>query len=213
MLDALLFAKTPGILKSLYPECIWNVSGESNTLYLTFDDGPQPEITTFVLDTLAAYNAKATFFCVGKNIEKHPLLFQRIMKEHHSIGNHTYDHVNGWKTENNKYYENIELCRNSLLANAQDLKTNLFRPPYGKLTPAQYRKLKNEHRIVMWDVLSYDYDLSVTPNKVLQNVLDYSENGSIIVMHDSLKAKPKVEYALPLILEHFSNKGFRFAAL
>lgn len=213
MLNALLFAKTPSILKSLYPECIWNVSGESNTLYLTFDDGPQPEITTFVLDTLAAYNAKATFFCVGKNIEKHPLLFQRIMKEHHSIGNHTYDHVNGWKTENNKYYENIELCRNSLLANAQDLKTNLFRPPYGKLTPAQYRKLKNEHRIVMWDVLSYDYDLSVNPNKVLQNVLDYAENGSIIVMHDSLKAKSNVEYALPLILEHFSNKGFRFAAL
>jgi peptidoglycan/xylan/chitin deacetylase (PgdA/CDA1 family) len=213
MLDALLFAKTPSILKSLYPECIWNAPSESNTLYLTFDDGPQPEITTFVLDTLSTYNAKATFFCVGKNIEKHPLLFQRIIKEHHSIGNHTYDHVNGWKTENSKYYENIELCRNSLLENAQHLRTNLFRPPYGKLTPAQYKKLKNEHRIVMWDVLSYDYDLSINPNKVLQNVLDYAENGSIIVMHDSLKAKPKVEYALPLILEHFSNKGFRFAAL
>ncbi|MBK7148817.1 MAG: polysaccharide deacetylase family protein [Bacteroidetes bacterium] len=213
MLDALLFTKTPQFAKSLYPECIWDIAAPLPTLYLTFDDGPQPEITPFVLDTLAKYNARATFFCVGKNIEKHPEFFQRILRERHSAGNHTFDHVNGWKTENTLYYQNIEHCDKTLAEQAPGMSRHLFRPPYGKLTPTQYRNLKSKYRIVMWDVLSCDFDLSRTPEKVLQNVLKHAASGSIVVMHDSLNAKPKVEYALPQILEHFSAKGFRFDAL
>lgn len=213
MLDALLFTKTPQFAKSLYPECIWDVATQSPTLYLTFDDGPQPDITPFVMDTLAKYNAKATFFCVGKNIEKHPELFQRILREGHAIGNHTFDHVNGWKTDNLLYYQNIVQCDKTLAEQAPETSRLLFRPPYGKLTPAQYRNLKSKYRIVMWDVLSCDFDLSCTAEKVLQNVLTNATRGSVVVMHDSLNAKPKVEYALPRILEHFSAKGFTFDAL
>ena len=212
MLDALLFTKTPKLLTVVYPACLWKVNTKDETIYLTFDDGPIAEITPFVLDELKKWNAKATFFCIGKNIEANHEVFQRIINEGHSIGNHTYDHLNGWNVSDEMYFENIEKCAFVLTANCQ-LPTALFRPPYGKLKPSQYSALKTKHKLVMWDVLSYDFDLKMEKEKVLKNVLDNTEAGSIVVMHDSLKAKPKVEFALPKLLEHFTAKGFKFEKL
>ena len=206
MLDALLFTKTPSLLTAVYPECLWKVNTKEKIRYLTFDDGPIPEITPFVLDELKKWNACATFFCIGKNVEANPEIFQRIINEGHSIGNHTYDHLNGWNVSDEIYFDNIEKC-------AAVVNSKLFRPPYGKLKPSQYSKLKSEYKLVMWDVLSFDFDLKMEEAKVLKNVLGNAEAGSIIVMHDSLKAKPKVEFALPKLLEHFTAKGFKFEKL
>ncbi len=216
MLDALLFTKTPSLLTAVYRECLWKVPTTEKKLYLTFDDGPLPEITPFVLDELKKWNAKATFFCIGKNIEAHPELFKRTLAEGHRIGNHTYNHLNGWNTGDKEYFENVERCDTvlrNLIPNSEFHIPSLFRPPYGKMKPSQYITLKTDYKLVMWDVLSFDFDLSMTEEKVLDNVLKNAEAGSIIVMHDSLKAKPKVEYALPKLLEHFTAKGFMFEAL
>ena len=212
MLDALLFSKTPPLLKTIYPDCLWKVNTTEKKIYLTFDDGPIPEITPYVLDELKKWNAHATFFCIGKNMETNPEIFQRIVSEGHSTGNHTYNHLNGWSYSNKDYFENIEKC-DSVIAGCGLRNADLFRPPYGKLTPSQYRHLKKKYRIAMWDVLAFDFDLNVTAEKVVENVLKHAEAGSIIVMHDSVKAKPKVEFALPIILNHFSEKGFKFEKL
>ncbi len=218
MLDALLFTKTPSLLTAVYPKCLWKIPA-GNKLYLTFDDGPLPEITPFVLDELKKWNARATFFCIGKNIQANPELFKRIINEGHSVGNHTYDHLNGWNTTDEEYYDNIKKCHDLMalygneceefLPKSGVIRPALFRPPYGKLKPAQYKALQL-YNIVMWDVLSFDFDLTMSAEKVLDNVLKNTEAGSIIVMHDSLKAKPKVEYALPRILKHFTEKEFKF---
>lgn len=214
MLDALLFTKTPSLLTAVYRECLWKVNTKEKIIYLTFDDGPIPEITPFVLDELKKWNARATFFCIGKNIEANPEIFQRIENEGHRIGNHTYDHLNGWNNKDEEYFENVEKCQSVLTANCQLPIVNfLFRPPYGKLKPSQYSKLKAQYKLVMWDVLSFDFDLKISEEKVLKNVLENAESGSIVVMHDSLKAKPKVEFALPKLLEHFTAKGFKFEKL
>ncbi|HRG87615.1 MAG TPA: polysaccharide deacetylase family protein [Chitinophagales bacterium] len=216
MLDALLFAKTPKLLTAVYPDCLWKVNTQGKKLYLTFDDGPIPEVTPFVLDELKKWNAKATFFCIGKNMVANPGIYKRIIEEGHSTGNHTYDHLNGWNTSDEQYFENIDKCElillNLLRTSDFGLRT-LFRPPYGKLKPSQYSKLKSKYRIVMWDVLSYDFDVNLSREKVLDNILKNADPGSIIVMHDSLKAKPKVEYALPLILEHFTALEYTFEKL
>jgi len=213
VLDALLFTKTPSLLTSVYPDCLWKIKTQEKKLYLTFDDGPIPEITPFVLDELKKWNAKASFFCIGKNIEANPGIFQRIIDEGHSIGNHTYDHLNGWNTSDEVYFQNIEKGAAVLNPKSEIRNPKLFRPPYGKLKPSQYSHLKSQYSIVMWDVLSFDFDLKIPAEKVLENVLKNAEQGSIIVMHDSLKAKPKVEFALPKILQHFSEKGFKFEKL
>jgi len=213
MLDALLFTKPPTLLRSVYRKCLWSVNTTEQTIYLTFDDGPIAEATPFVLDELKKYKAKATFFCIGKNIEANPEIFKRIMDEGHSIGNHSYDHLNGWQTSNEEYYSNIEKCTETLAAHHAANADRLLRPPYGKLKPAQYKFLNERYRIVLWDVLSFDFDLSLNEEKVLNNVITNAGPGSIIVFHDSLKAKPKVEYALPKVLQHFSTKGFKFEKL
>ena len=213
MLDALLFTKTPSLLTAVYRECLWKVNTKEKNLYLTFDDGPIPEITPFVLDELKKWNAKATFFCIGKNIEANPEIFQRILDEGHSVGNHTYDHLNGWNYSDKEYFDNIKRCQTVLTSDLGLRTSDLFRPPYGKLKPSQYSTLKSQYKLVMWDVLCYDFDLKVTQEKVLDNILKNAEAGSIIVMHDSLKAKPKVEFALPKVLEHFTAKGFKFEKL
>ena len=210
MLDALLFTKTPKLLTAVYPDCLWKVDTKDKTIYLTFDDGPIAEITPFVLDELKNWNAKATFFCIGKNIETNPEIFKRIIDEGHSVGNHTYDHLNGWNTTDEIYFDNVEKGGRVMSHTGQQ---TLFRPPYGKLKPAQYAALKAKYKLVMWDVMSYDIDLSMEKEKVLKNVIENTEDGSIIVMHDSLKAKPKVEFALPKLLEHFTAKGFKFEKL
>ncbi len=214
MLDALLFTKTPSLLTAVYRECLWKVNTNEKIIYLTFDDGPIPEITPFVLDELKKWNAHATFFCIGKNIETNPEIFQRIENEGHNIGNHTYDHLNGWNNKDEEYFENVEKCQSVLTSNCQLPIVNfLFRPPYGKLKPSQYSNLKSRYKLVMWDVLSFDFDLKISEEKVLKNVLENAEAGSIVVMHDSLKAKTKVEFALPKVLEHFTAKGFKFEKL
>jgi|ERR1043165_3522490 peptidoglycan/xylan/chitin deacetylase (PgdA/CDA1 family) len=213
MLDALLFTKTPSLLTSVYPKCLWKVNTNEKALHLTFDDGPIAEITPFVLDELKKWNAKATFFCIGKNVEANPELFQRIIDEGHSIGNHTHDHLNGWSYGDKEYFENIDKCETVINPQSKIRNPQLFRPPYGKLKPSQYSILTTQYSVVMWDVLCYDFDLRVSEENVLDNILKNSEAGSIIVMHDSLKAKPKVEYALPKVLEHFTAKGFKFEKL
>jgi peptidoglycan/xylan/chitin deacetylase (PgdA/CDA1 family) len=213
MLDALLLTKPPTLLRSVYRQCIWTVSTTDKIIYLTFDDGPIPEVTPFVLDELKKYDAKATFFCIGKNVDAHPGIFQQIMDEGHSIGNHSYDHLNGWQTTNEEYYNNIEKCSETLSTHDAANPQRLFRPPYGKLKPAQYKFLKERYRIVLWDVLTFDFDAKMSEEKVLNNVTSHAGPGSVIVFHDSLKAQQRVEYALPKVLEHFSAKGFKFEKL
>ena len=272
--------KTPRIAKELFPNYIWNINTNKKELYLTFDDGPTPEITDFVLEQLAAYNAKATFFCVGANVEKHPDIFNRIMVSGHAIGNHTQHHIKGWKTSTNGYLEDIASAEaflrkatskfqenvnskvegvnnkfhpetseghpidmvdvsESLIGLNQNKTTNvkltqnlrintcrseiinggasipkLFRPPYGQIKPNQGRRLMAlGYRIILWDVLSFDWDSTVSEDKCLENVISKSQSGSIIVFHDSIKASRNMQYTLPRVLNSYTEKGFVFKAL
>ncbi|MCB0636165.1 MAG: polysaccharide deacetylase family protein [Lewinella sp.] len=198
--------KTPKFIQNLFPNFTWRIPTEEKVLYLTFDDGPIPEVTPWVLEQLAAYDAKATFFCVGDNIRKHPGVMDAVLAEGHSIGNHTFNHLNGWTSDNLPYFHNIRHC-------AQLTQSVLFRPPYGKLRPRQAQFLQRHYRIVMWDVLSGDFDPNLSEEQCLHNVISNAEAGSIIVFHDSLKAEEKLRYALPRTLEHFSQLGYRFDAL
>lgn len=200
------FVRPPLWLKRLYPKLTWRIPAQEKILYLTFDDGPVPEITPWVLDQLKRFNAKAVFFCIGINAENNPGLLSRILSEGHRIGNHTYSHVDGWRYSAEKYFDEVERC-------SAIHKTNLFRPPYGKLKWAQLQRLKKDYKIIMWDVLSYDYDTRITPEQCLNNVIKNSRAGSIIVFHDSIKAGPNLLHALPVVLKHFSEKGFQFKAL
>jgi peptidoglycan/xylan/chitin deacetylase (PgdA/CDA1 family) len=225
MLDTLSIVKTPKAARRLFPAALWKVRTKEKILYLTFDDGPIAEVTPLVLDELKKYKAKATFFCIGKNITANPEIFHRISEEGHTVGNHTQDHLNGWQTSNGLYFENVERCSATLNSTMQKAlvahsdggedveEKGFFRPPYGKISPAQYNQLKKQYKIVMWDVLTFDFDLKVSKEHVLGNVLKNATPGSIIVFHDSLKAKEKVLYALPKVLEYYSKLGFTFEAL
>jgi len=213
MLDALLFTKTSPLLAAIYPSCIWKINTTEKVIYLTFDDGPVPEVTTFVLDELNRWNAKATFFCIGKNMVENPAIFERILAEKHTLGNHTQNHFNGWNYTNKLYFENIAQCETILDSKLGTKRVKLFRPPYGKLKPMQYAQLKKNYKIIMWDVLSFDFDLKITKEKVLQNVLKNTEAGSIVVFHDSVKAKDKLKFALPQVLKHFTQLGFTFQSI
>ena len=210
------FVKTPVLIRKSFPQMIWNIPSEKKKVYLTFDDGPIPEITPWVLNELKKHKAKATFFCVGENIEKHPEIFRQIISEGHSIGNHTFHHLNGWKTKNEKYFANIKACHEiiskSAIYNPQSA-MKLFRPPYGRIRPSQYSFLNQQYSIVMWDVLSGDFDKNISKEKCLRNVLSKTRNGSIIVFHDSEKAFSRLEFVLPRVLEYFSGKGFSFLPL
>ena len=204
------FIKTPRILKQLFAKYTWSFFTNKKEIYLTFDDGPIPQVTEFVLDQLHNFNAKATFFCIGDNIRKHPTVFSRIVNEGHSVGNHTFNHLNGWKSSNTVYIENTSKCESLL----PDQKTKLFRPPYGKIKRKQAKQLlASDYKIIMWDVLSADFDSSITKEKCLQNVLENAQNGSIIVFHDSIKASDKLYYALPKVLKEFSQRGYDFKAI
>lgn len=200
--------KPPYPLRMIYPSLIWRFSVSAKMLFITFDDGPVPFITPWILDTLKSYGAKATFFCVGENVTRYPEIYHRILSEGHTAGNHTYNHLNGWKTRTAAYLDNITKC-------SAVVKSNLFRPPYGKLKRKQIRSsyLHDNYRIIMWDVLSYDYDQKVSPEKCLQNVLKYAREGSVIVFHDNIKAEKNLRYTLPQVLEYYSKKGFTFCAI
>lgn len=239
----LFLTKTPYLLKKFYPKhLVWNKSRAEKVIYLTFDDGPIPIVTPWVLKTLKKFNAKATFFCIGDNIVKHPEIFEQLKADGHAIGNHTFNHLKGWKTEDDAYLANFLKCQ-------QLTQTHLFRPPYGRIKKSQIRKVSSEYSVlsnecqvassksqddfktqeqrsksqsdlqsshisvIMWDVLSGDFDPGLSPQKCLRNTLRHTENGSIVVFHDSLKAWERLEYVLPKALEIWSQEGFKFGLL
>ena len=204
--------KTNSLVKKIFSNLVWDVPNTENKIYLTFDDGPIPEITVWVLEELKKHDAKATFFCIGHNIEKHPEIFEKVINEGHSIGNHTFNHLNGWKTSTEEYLKSTFLCEEQILeSKICNLKSKIFRPPYGKIRTSQSKKLRQlGYKIIMWDVLSADYDTSISPEKCLENVLQNVSPGSIIVFHDSVKAFPNLEYTLPKALKYWTAKGFVF---
>ncbi|MBC8464245.1 MAG: polysaccharide deacetylase family protein [Bacteroidetes bacterium] len=198
--------KTPSFLHQLFPDLLWRFSTNEKVLYLTFDDGPHPLLTPWVLNCLKQFQAKATFFCVGNNVEKYPDVYEQIISEGHHVGNHTHNHLRGWTTTSEKYVDNVHQCQK--LVNS-----TLFRPPYGRITPKQIRQLKRTYKIVMWDVLSWDFSQQTPPEKCLNNVIDHSKSGSIIVFHDNKNAEENMKHALPLILSHFSKLGYCFEVI
>jgi peptidoglycan/xylan/chitin deacetylase (PgdA/CDA1 family) len=201
--------KSPLLLKWYYPSLTWHKSRNNKVIYLTFDDGPIPDVTDFVLKTLKSHGAKATFFCIGDNIYKHPDIFENVKNDGHSIGNHTFNHLKGWATPDEIYLKNFQKCQE--LTN-----THLFRPPYGRIKKSQIagiRSLLPNTRIIMWDVLSGDFDVNLDPGQCFQNVIKNTGSGSIIVFHDSLKAYPRLYHTLPRVLQHFSALGYRFESL
>jgi peptidoglycan/xylan/chitin deacetylase (PgdA/CDA1 family) len=201
------FVKTPGFLKKIYASCIWNMPVDQKKIYLTFDDGPHPTATPFVLDELKKYNAKATFFCIGKNVETHPQLYKRILNEGHRTGNHTQNHLNGWKASDENYFDDIKDA-------AKVIDSNLFRPPYGRISQFQIAALiKQNIKIIMWDVLSGDFDEKISAETCTSNVIKHAANGSIIVFHDSEKALEKMKVSLRETLNYFSRFGYSFEVI
>lgn len=207
------WVKTRWIVRKLFPSFVWKMPPDGNTVYLTFDDGPTPEVTPWVLDQLKKHDAKATFFCIGDRIGKNPELFKRLVDEGHSIGNHTYNHYNAWKTDRDLYMENFQACETAIEKFLPD-GTRLFRPPYGKIRRSQRKELiKRGKKIVMWDVLSADFDLGITPRQCAQNVLRNIRPGSIVIFHDSVKAQKNLSVALLETLAYIEKKGWKCAAI
>ncbi len=208
------FIKTPWWLKKIYSRYTWSLPTSEKILYLTFDDGPHATVTPFVLDTLQQYQAKATFFCIGKNVAEQHAVYKRILEEGHAVGNHTHNHYNGWKTDDQVYINNI-------LEAAKWIDSHLFRPPYGRISGFQAKNLQQlslnkstqKTNIIMWDVLSADFDTTISGEDCLKHVIGKATKGSIIVFHDSEKAFPRLQYALPKTLAYFSEQGYSFRAI
>lgn len=217
------FFKMPTWLINRFTQLTWQQPTTEKIIYLTFDDGPMRGVTEWVLDTLAVYEAKATFFCVGDNIRKNPDIFERVVSEGHKVGNHTFNHLSGWGNDFLKYLDNIEKCQNILentlknysekLFLLQKQNNSLFRPPYGKLTFEQINFLKQKYQIIMWDVLSYDFDRTLSPAIALQKTIKNTQNGSIVVFHDSFKSFKQLEWILPRYLAHFTHLGYKFLVI
>jgi len=205
--------RIPGFLPKLFPGLVWRIKEKdaSKTIYLTFDDGPMPGPSEFVLEELAKYSAKATFFCIGDNVRKHPHVLKKILDGGHAIGNHTFNHVKGWSTSNEKYLSNVKLCDDELVLNGCPL-SHLFRPPYGRISPNQIKSLSH-YKIIMWDVLSLDYEQSGNEEDYLTGTIEATRPGSIAVFHDSLKAEKKMKFILPKYLKYFADQGFQFRKL
>ena len=198
---------SPFWLKAYYSSYLWRVPTPEKRLYITFDDGPIPDVTEWVVETLRDYRAKGTFFCIGDNVRKNPAVFKKVSDQGHAVGNHTYNHLNGWKTPDTDYLTNVGRCAELLP------ETTLFRPPYGRIKDTQAREVLKTRKIVMWDVLSGDFSQEVSPETCLRKTIQYARPGSILLFHDSLKARRNMEYAVPRVLDHFSNLGYRFDAL
>jgi peptidoglycan/xylan/chitin deacetylase (PgdA/CDA1 family) len=191
------------LLRKIYPKAIWRIPTKEKKIYLTFDDGPIPVVTPWILDLLKKSEIKATFFCVGENVVKNANIYQRILDEKHALGNHTYNHLNGWNSHSKTYIKNVKKCD-------EVMHSKLFRPPYGRAKKSQIEHLSNQYSIIMWDVLSGDYDKNTSPEKCLKNVIKGVRNGSIIVFHDNIKAQKNVEYALPKFIDWAKENGFVF---
>jgi len=206
-------AKTPSFIKKLFPNYVWDFFSEGKdsskkVLYLTFDDGPVPGATEFVLKELDKYDAKATFFCIGKNVEKNTHIFDEVVTRGHAIGNHTQDHPEGWKTDTSAYIKNILTAEEKIKAHNEP---KLFRPPYGRIKRKQGKRLRAlGYKIIMWDVVAKDWLQTISEEECLSNIIDNASNRSIIVMHDSMKAHKNVQYILPKVLDHFSKEGYKF---
>ncbi len=198
--------KKEHLAAKIFRNLTWHFRGRANEIFLTFDDGPTPEITPWVLSVLEDYNAKATFFCLGSKVKNNPEIYHQILKSGHVTGNHTYSHLSGWKTPNQKYYDDIKKA-------SAFIDSKLFRPPYGRISPLQLKNLKKEYQIIMWDVLSDDYHPKTSPQKCFKNIVNYAKPGSIIVFHDNEKAIVNLKYALPEILKYFSEQGFVFKSI
>jgi peptidoglycan-N-acetylglucosamine deacetylase len=206
----MFFYRTPWLVKRLYPQLMWAKPTNEKIIHLTFDDGPIPKLTEFVVECLEYYDAKATFFCVGDNLRKHKDIAQMTIDKGHKLANHTFNHIKGWGTSDSDYLDNIVQCEIELAKLAQNL--DLFRPPYGKIKRSQIKQIQNKH-IVMWDVLSGDYSKYVSPKNCLSNSINSTRKGSIVLFHDNIKAEKNLKYTLPRYLEHFKNKGFEFRLL
>lgn len=200
------FIKTPKILHSLYKDAVWVLPNSQNEIYLTFDDGPIPGITEKCLNILKELGVKATFFCVGENVKRNSLIIDRMLDEGHQIGNHSFNHLKGWNTENKRYIDNIDLCDDLV-------HSKLFRPPYGKAKRSQLKVLGEKYKVIMWDVLSGDFDPKNSVEKVISNVVDSTESGSIIVMHDNEKCGEKMLASLPEIIQQLKQKGYKFKTI
>ncbi|PIQ22054.1 MAG: polysaccharide deacetylase family protein [Cytophagales bacterium CG18_big_fil_WC_8_21_14_2_50_42_9] len=207
------FFKTPRLVSGLLPGLTWRQPGAGKTIYLTFDDGPIPDVTEFVLEELNQYQAQATFFCVGENLFRNPNIALKVVAAGHRLGNHTYNHLRGWKTPDQTYLQNTAKCQNELEKFYPEASPKLFRPPHGRCTLQQYRQLKVNYKLIMWDVLTYDFDAHLSPEKCLQKSILNTRPGSIVVFHDSLKARRNMQYVLPRYLTHFSGLGFEFKSL
>ncbi len=195
--------KTPTLIQNLFPNFTWKIPSDQKTIYLTFDDGPVKEVTPWVIEQLDLFDAKATFFCVGENVQANSDILLSLTDQGHTLGSHTNNHLSGWSTDNIPYFHNVR--RGATL-----VKSSLFRPPYGRLKPSQVPFLMRHYNIIMWDVLSGDFDPDISADQCLRNVIDHAGPGSIVVFHDSLKSEKKLKHVLPRVLEHFSNQGFQF---
>jgi len=193
----------PKIVRSAFPNFVWEKSENENNIYLTFDDGPSEELTFWILDELKKYNAKATFFCVGDNVAKYPESYNRILQENHSVGNHTFNHLNGYKTKSSDYINNFAKAN-------EIIDSNLFRPPYGRIKKSQAKEILKSKKIIMWNVLSLDYSNKISPQQCFENIKKYTTSGSIIVFHDNKKAEKNMKYALQKTLEYYSEKNYTF---
>jgi peptidoglycan/xylan/chitin deacetylase (PgdA/CDA1 family) len=202
--------KIPWIVKLLFPNYIWSIPTSEKEVFLTFDDGPHPIITPWVLDQLKKYEAGATFFCIGKNVQQYPKVYQQILDEGHRVGNHTHNHMNGWKFSDQEYVNDIMIAK-------KFIQSDLFRPPYGRIKKSQVNLLRKrggaDFKIVMWDVLSADFDRGYSEEQCVKNVIKNVSKGSVIVFHDSEKAYDNLAYALPIVLEHLKKEGYVFNTL
>ena len=196
----------PGLCSKLSKNLLWHFSEDEKKIYLTFDDGPTEELTDWILQTLEDYNARATFFCLGRNAERFKDQYQKILKHGHAVGNHSFSHLKGWFTKNQKYYRDIEKTRKLI-------NSNLFRPPHGRIKYSQIKYLKTAYKIVLWDVLSKDYNRNYKPKRIIQRVIRLSRSGSVIVFHDSKQAEKNLKQVLPRILEYYHNKGYIFSSI
>ena len=200
-----MFVTTPKFIQALFPSLVWRKETLDNEIWLTFDDGPTPEVTPWILSVLKKENVKATFFLVGQQIEEFPELVGAIIKEGHTIANHSYSHKNGWLTNKEKYLEDIENCQELMPNN------KLFRPPYGKITKTQIAVLKEKYKIILWDVLSYDFKQNTSPKKVQENIIQNTTSGSIIVMHNNLMSFKNLEPILEKTIQQLKTKGYNFS--